>query len=907
MILTQSPSVVPQCAGLSPMVTIAHEAFDTAGASPERWAAIAARAAVWAQAAGLELRDAVVLLPFTELLPHARAAFMTHAGWMPRIETTRTLAAGLGPAPPVEAGQVSLDAAVDALVATELLRGQPWGAAWARRDARSFARAVAMVVESAHALVRASAAWPAAERSQRWATARELLPIAPGPGGTERMLARVALEWACLAAPPATDRLFALRPSALFAVQAGGADPLTLALLSSATAPCLIIDTDASLAAPFADLRLAPPPALRVCDSLEDEAQCAAAQVLEHLRCGELPVALIAQDRQLVRRVRALLERQQVSLCDETGWTLSTTRAAAQLMALLRTARPDAATDDLLDWLKGGSAWLGLAEDSAVDALEHACRRAQVLRVAGIRHLAPDASPGGPLGGPALRLWAAVDALLALFAGRARAPLTCWVATLAEALRRSAALQAMNTDDAGRQVLTTLRMPLIDAAPIAWPPVAGAAVMSFDEFSAWVADTLEAASFVPARGAGDGPEQVVITPLARAMLRPFAAVVFPGADDAHLGASVNRAGLIGDALALALGIPTAADKRNAQLLAFVQSLHSPRVTFFRRRVDGTEPLAASPLVERLSLALATRGDALRVWHDPRIERAVAATPIFMTAPAAPALLPKQVSASAIEALRACPYRFFALRMLGLREADELDDELEKRDYGDWLHAVLFAFHTARTEPRAVAVDMLQLHALADQVQLEKGLADADFLPFSASFAGFAPRYVAWLHERDAEGALFLRGEDDITLQLPALGGVALHGVIDRIDQVRTDGGVALQLIDYKTGSAGSLRDKVRVPFEDTQLAFYAALVRAESTQPLSAMYLALDGNAAIEEVPHKDVAESADALVQGLAHDLHRLGAGAGLPALGEGRTCEFCEARGVCRRDHWSPAEASA
>ena len=97
-----------------------------------------------------------------------------------------------------------------------------------------------------------------------------------------------------------------------------------------------------------------------------------------------------------------------------------------------------------------------------------------------------------------------------------------------------------------------------------------------------------------------------------------------------------------------------------------------------------------------------------------------------------------------------------------------------------------------------------------------------------------------------------------------------------------------------------------MPFEDTQLAFYAALVRAESPQPLSAMYLALDGNTGIEEVPHKGVAESADALVQGLAHDLQRLRAGAGLPALGEGRTCEFCEARGVCRRDHWSPAEAA-
>ena len=906
MILTQSPLVVPQRAGLNPMATIALEALQATGSSPGRWAAIAAQAAGWARAAGLELRDAVVLLPFTELLPHGRAAFMAQPGWMPRIETTRTWVAGLGPVPPNEAGQVSLDVDVDTLVANELLRGQPWGAAWARRDARSFARAVALVVESAHAFVRACAAWPAAERPQRWGAARELLPMAPGPGGTERMLARVALEWACLAGPPATDRLFALRPSALIAVQAGGADPLTLALLAAATAPCLIIDTDVALAASPAGLRLTPPPALRVCDSLEDEAQCAAAQVLEHLRCGELPVALIAQDRQLVRRVRALLERQQVSLRDETGWTLSTTRAAAQLMALLRTARPDATTDDLLDWLKGGSAWLSVAEVSAVGALESACRRAQLLRVAGLRQLASGASLGRLLDGPALRLWAAVDALLALFTGRGRAPLALWLATLAEALQRCGALPAMNADDAGRQVLAALRLSVTDAAPSAWPPAAAAAVMSFDEFSTWVAETLEGASFMPTRGAGDEPAPVVITPLARAMLRPFAALVFPGADDAHLGGATNRAGLIGDAQALALGIPKAADKRNAQLLAFVQCLHGPSITFFRRRVDGTEPLAASPLVERLSLALAARGEALQAWRDPRTDTAVAATPIFMTAPVAPDLLPQQVSASAVETLRACPYRFFALRMLGLREADELDDEVEKRDYGDWLHAVLLAFHTARVAPRAVADDVLQLRALADQVQMEKGLADADFLPFGASFAGFVPRYVAWLHERDADGAQFLRGEDDITLRLPALGDVALHGVIDRIDQVRTEGGAALQLIDYKTGSASSLRDKVRVPFEDTQLAFYAALVRAGSAQPLSAMYLALDGNAGIEEVPHKGVAESADALVQGLAHDLRRLGAGAGLPALGEGRTCDFCEARGVCRRDHWSPAEAA-
>ena len=28
---------------------------------------------------------------------------------------------------------------------------------------------------------------------------------------------------------------------------------------------------------------------------------------------------------------------------------------------------------------------------------------------------------------------------------------------------------------------------------------------------------------------------------------------------------------------------------------------------------------------------------------------------------------------------------------------------------------------------------------------------------------------------------------------------------------------------------------------------------------------------------------------------------GAALPALGEGPVCDFCEARGLCRRDHWA------
>ncbi|MES1163462.1 MAG: hypothetical protein ABUL50_10425, partial [Rhizobacter sp.] len=118
------------------------------------------------------------------------------------------------------------------------------------------------------------------------------------------------------------------------------------------------------------------------CSSFEDEAQCAAAQVLVHLERGEHPVALVGQDRLLVRRVRALLERQQVPLADETGWALSTTRAAAQVMLLLRAAAPGAVSDALFDWLKTLPAWPGHAHLAAdIRRLERHCRRHAIGRV----------------------------------------------------------------------------------------------------------------------------------------------------------------------------------------------------------------------------------------------------------------------------------------------------------------------------------------------------------------------------------------------------------------------------------------------------------------------------------------------------------------------------------------------
>ena len=109
---------------------------------------------------------------------------------------------------------------------------------------------------------------------------------------------------------------------------------------------------------------------------------------------------------------------------------------------------------------------------------------------------------------------------------------------------------------------------------------------------------------------------------------------------------------------------------------------------------------------------------------------MAAAPTPRPAPQGQALPVTRLSASAYEDLRRCPYRFFALRQLGLKESDELQDVVDKRDFGLWLHAVLKAFHEGRdgtTRPRD-AIDQA-----ADMVTQDMGLSAAAFLPFAAAW------------------------------------------------------------------------------------------------------------------------------------------------------------------------------
>jgi ATP-dependent helicase/nuclease subunit B len=209
--------------------------------------------------------------------------------------------------------------------------------------------------------------------------------------------------------------------------------------------------------------------------------------------------------------------------------------------------------------------------------------------------------------------------------------------------------------------------------------------------------------------------------------------------------------------------------------------------------------------------------------------------------------------------------------------------------------VLGVFHEsllATKEPPGAGRARL-LDITAEEVTRDLGLDDGEFLPFAAAWPQVRDGYLAWLARHEAkEGAKFERAESEHEMQL---GPVKLVGRIDRIDRL-ADG--HLMVMDYKTEARSSSADRVKQPGEDTQLAFYAALLHDDT---LRAAYINVGERGKTETLEQEAVVEARDLLVLGILDDVRRIGDGEPLPALGEGKVCEFCSARGLCRRDFWS------
>ena len=105
------------------------------------------------------------------------------------------------------------------------------------------------------------------------------------------------------------------------------------------------------------------------------------------------------------------------------------------------------------------------------------------------------------------------------------------------------------------------------------------------------------------------------------------------------------------------------------------------------------------------------------------------------------------------------------------------------------------------------------------------------------------------------------------------------------------------MIDYKTRDPLALTQALESPGEDVQLPVYALLWGAPVEE---ALYLSMNRDEVRPVGLDGDVQALADAERERLGRLFDALAAGAGMPAQGTEPVCEYCEARGLCRKDYW-------
>ena len=651
---------------------------------------------------------------------------------------------------------------------------------------------------------------------------------------------------------------------------------------------------------------------LIACDGAEQEAQAVVAQVGHYVNQGRVRIALIAQDRLTARRVRALLEREKMLINDESGWKLSTSRAAATLDALLETVTGGAYYQDFLDLLKSPFIFshLPLSERRAVVfAVESAIRRASVK--GGYKAIAKcvaklnDSSDISPaLKNQAVALINAIESAANCLRTDFLS-IADWLNALQNALQEIGALRALASDAAGQKILDLLvlrRIELNDQS----------ATFSRDAWRDWLNRELESAYF---KDAGI-KSSIVMTSLKSALLRRFDAAILIGGDDTRLVPASVSSTFFNTSVRRELGLSTSEDAQKSLcrdlelLLCFV-----PRVAVTWQRVRDGEANLLAPALDRLSLLnrLAWHDDLKRTPLPARPEsapgaetrpmRATQAAP-FVPVAQASAYLPSRVSVSAYKSLVDCPYLFFARYILGLGELDEVAEKMEKRDYGELVHRVLEVFHQRHPLISALSPEeaLAELRHCVDEVFAP--VIKDDFLSIAWKFRWEKKldSYLDWQRERETEGWRFFASEQRAKhlISLDDGSSLELYGRIDRVDKREWRNSeqhviTEVALYDYKAQSSAQITKNLK---DDIQLPVYTLFEK----DAVEAGYVALDST----NVEMKSSGgDEADLLAQAAAQEARlrtcfsALRQGAPLPAQGIDAVCGYCTMSGLCRRDH--------
>lgn len=272
-----------------------------------------------------------------------------------------------------------------------------------------------------------------------------------------------------------------------------------------------------------------------------------------------------------------------------------------------------------------------------------------------------------------------------------------------------------------------------------------------------------------------------------------------------------------------------------------------------------------------------------------------------------------LSPSALDEYAACPFRFFAKRLLKLGVEEEANEagELGHLERGRIYHAVLERFHRSGGADLEGALDAVFAENDWKALGLYPLLWEAERRAMSESLRLFA----AWDMERLGRGPWRpakieheLRGGPEA---LPGTG-VSWRGRADRVDL--DEKGKRYRVADYKTKPGRWKKDLTKQAAEGKthQLPIYSELIAAELGEGWSyggaELLFVEEGKIRSAELSPEDWAAAREPFLKKLAERVHSIAAGRFpiKPDESERGLCSRCEFAGVCRKGH-SPSRARA
>ncbi|MEA9566965.1 PD-(D/E)XK nuclease family protein [Polynucleobacter sp. AP-Nickl1-40-C4] len=671
----------------------------------------------------------------------------------------------------------------------------------------------------------------------------------------------------------------------------------------------------------------------------EELAWAAAKTIEQHLIDGKTQLALVAQDRLVARRVRALLSRlgPALNIRDETGWKLSTTRAAAALnswLELIKAPKDGPSAKALLEFLQNpfldlgkilnrdAEVCIGLIaelEDILVGSKAESGWKTFHLAIEGARANAAKTSGTMPS--------AALFELLQFAREHHHEWLTLKVdcsttyQLLQANLQATGMDQSLEKDSAGKQLLEVLKT--FDLSKTQYQKTS----IRLSEWLSLLKTVIEGASYQEA--GKEAKATLSILPLSSTRMRDFEAVVVVGCDEQQLPAYSEPLLFFSDALNQLLKTSTIAMQFVQQARDLSQLLVScPSVDLlWQSKSNNGEPLRPSAWIQRLQNLVkweAIPAQLKKRAFEPRpMEMAVAHFEEDLP-------MPLSMSPSAYKALRDCPYRYYVRSLLGLRKNKEFDEGFDASLAGQTLHKLLKRFYQAlktqeHTNPalksnldqrRAWMEQVLSVYSEQEFASLIEG--DARVMGALRDWQKQIPSFVDWQLQRELAGWQYFDGEVKVGFDLPFkdVDGnpkiIRIEGYADRYD-INVDNNKLASVIDYKNQRFERVKVRAEHILDDPQLLIYArAANEGQESHKLTghrvqqAEWVALKADVSKGEqkaLRSQEVVYMPEIMQQfseQITEDVEQLWAKKPMQAFAPEGVCQYCEARGICRKGIW-------